>query len=178
MKKKNIILGAVAGLALTLSSFTFLSTLDWNIDTTHSIKFSTEDAEGIFKTLEGKVKFDTEKLGESSFDLKVAVSSINTGNGMKNSHAVSPNWFDADKYPNITFKSSKFTKTKEGYDVTGKLTIKDKSKTMTLPFTFDKNTFKGTFNVDRLYFGVGGMEGKQSHVGQSLKIDFSVPVKH
>lgn len=177
MKKKNIILGSLAGVAFTLMSFAFITATNWKIDTGYSIEFSTEDAEGVFKTLSGDMEFDADKLGEAKFNMKVAVNSINTGNGMKNKHAVSSDWFNAEKYPNITFTSTKFTKGKKGYEVEGKLTIKDKSKTVKIPFTFEKNSFKGSFKVDRLYFGVGTMEGKQSHVGQYLKIEFNVPVK-
>lgn len=176
MKNNKGLFALLTVVLVSLSSFTIMKAMEWKISKEHKVAFSTEDAEGVFTDLKGSIDFNADDLGKSSFDLKVGVASINTGNGMKNKHAVSSDWFDAEKYPNISFKSKSVTETKKGYAVTGKLTIKDKSKEITIPFTFDKNIFKGGFSVDRLYFGVGTMEGKQSHVGQNLKIEFNVPV--
>lgn len=176
MKNNKGLFAILSVVLISLSSFTIMKAMDWKIGKDHKVAFETEDAKGIFSDLKGTINFDAADLGKSSFDLKVGVASINTGNGMKNKHAVSADWFDAEKYPNITFKSSKIKQTKSGFEIAGKLTIKDKSKNIVIPCTFDKGTFKGGFSVDRLYFGVGTMEGKQSHVGQHLKIDFNVPV--
>ena len=107
---KNIIL---ASSILILSAFTISSSLNWTISEGYEIKFSsaTGDPEGIFKTITGDIQFDDKDLGSSKCDLTIDVNSINTGNGMKNKHAKGKKWFDADNYPNIEFKSAKFSKT-------------------------------------------------------------------
>ena len=146
---KNIIL---ASSILILSGFTISSSLNWTISEGYEIKFSssTGDPEGIFKTINGDIQFNENDLASSKFDIRVNVNSINTGNGMQNKHAISAKWFDADKYPNIEFKSSNFSKTETGYSVTGTMKMHGVNKEMTLPFTFSNNVFKSTFPLIEL----------------------------
>ena len=60
----------------------------------------------------------------TQFNLKIDVKSISTGNGMMNKKAQIAEWFDAAKYPQIKYVSSKIEKSGDGYNVIGKLTIK------------------------------------------------------
>lgn len=159
-----------------LSSFTILNSVSWTISEDHSIKFSGTDVEGVFKTLEGDIHFDAENLEASNASFTVKVSSINTGNGMKNKHAVSPKWFDADKYPNITFKSSKITKAGDGYEASGTMEIHGTKKEITVPFTFSDNVFKSQFSVNRLDYGVGTMKGMSKKVSNAIQLDLTIPV--
>ena len=169
---KNIIL---ASSILILSAFTISSSLNWTISEGYEIKFSssTGDPEGIFKTINGDIQFNENDLASSKFDFKVDVNSINTGNGMQNKHAISAKWFDAEKYPNIEFKSSKFSKTKTGYAVTGTMKMHGVNKEMTLPFTFSNNVFKSTFSVNRIDFKIGESMKK---VSDDIKLEVSLPV--
>ncbi|MGB1318782.1 MAG: YceI family protein, partial [Flavobacteriales bacterium] len=91
---------AVVISVVTLSAFTTLEIVDWKITDGYSIKFSGTDAEGVFKTFTGDIQFDENDLASSNCSLQIDVSSINTGNGMKNKHAISDKWFDAKQFPN------------------------------------------------------------------------------
>jgi|TARA_R110000737_G_scaffold352891_1_gene400898 polyisoprenoid-binding protein YceI len=173
---KNIQHLFLAASITLLSAFTISESIDWKISSNHSIKFSGTDAEGIFKTMSGDVAFDEANLSASKFDFKIDVKSINTGNGMKNKHAVSDKWFDADKFPNIEFKSKSFTKSKTGYTVTGSLKMHGIEKSVTIPFTFSSNTFKAKFSVNRLDYKIGTMEGMMKKVSNEIKLDVSIPV--
>lgn len=144
----------------------------WKISTGNNIEFSSEDASGIFKTLSGNIRFSTDDLEMSKFDLKIKVSSINTGNGMQNKHAIGGDWFDATKYPYMTFTSTNIVKTKSGYKAIGKLKIKNTTKTVSIPFRFESNTFIGGFRVNRVDYGVGS----DDEVSRTIKINFSIPV--
>lgn len=53
--------------------------------------------------------------------MSIDVASINTGNGMKNSHAKGATWFDVEKYPTINFVSSAISKSATGYEAKGTL---------------------------------------------------------
>ncbi|MEJ6798568.1 MAG: YceI family protein [Crocinitomicaceae bacterium] len=169
---KNIIL---ASSILILSAFTINSSINWTISEGYEIKFSssTGDTEGIFKTINGDIQFDENDLTSSKFDFKVDVNSINTGNGMKNKHAISAKWFDAEKFPNIQFQSSKFSKTKTGYSVTGTMKMHGVNKEMTLPFTFSNNVFKSIFSVNRIDFNIGE---SMEEVSDYIKLEVSLPV--
>lgn len=161
---------------IVLSAFTFKSSVNWKISDGYSVKFSGTDAEGIFKDLEGDVQFDKANPESASLMFTVAVNSINTGKGMKNKHAVSDKWFDAETYPNITFKSSSVSKEGDAYKVTGIMSIHGVSKEMTIPFAFNNNSFSSQFSVNRLDFGVGTMKGMSKKVSNEIKLDVTIPV--
>lgn len=166
----------VAGALVLFSAFTISSTMNWKISEKHAVKFSGTEVEGIFKTLEGDVTFNQNDLSESSFSFTIDVNSINTGNGMKNKHAVSDKWFDAEKYPNITFKSSKIFKDGDQLKVKGIMDIHGVSKEMTIPFSFSNNEIKANFSVQRLDFKVGTMEGMSKKVSDKISLDVIIPL--
>lgn len=174
MKTTKFLLASTA--IIVLSAFTFKSSVNWKISEGYSIKFSGTDAEGIFKDLEGDVQFDNANPESSSFMFTVAVNSINTGKGMKNKHAVSDKWFDAEKYPNITFKSNSVSKQGDAFIVTGNMNIHGVSKEMTIPFAFNDNSFTSQFSVNRMDFGVGTMKGMSAKVSNEIKLDVTIPV--
>lgn len=167
---------ALAALVIILSAFTISESLSWKISDDYSIKFSGTEVEGIFKDLKGNIAFDENDLPSSKVSFVIAVSSINTGNGTKNKHAVSDKWFDADAYPTIKFDSKKFTKSTSGYQVTGNMEIHGITKEMTIPFVFVSNTFKSKFSVNRLDFKVGTMEGMSKKVSNEIMLEVAIPV--
>lgn len=173
---KHLSFAVLVGVTLLLSAFTTINSINWKITDGYSIKFKGKDAEGIFKTMTGDISFDENDLSSSKFLVSVDVSSINTGNGMKNKHAKSAKWFDATKYPSITFISSKTSKSADGYLVEGTLEMHGVKKQITIPFTFVSSSFKGSFNVNRMDFGIGTMEGMSKKVSNEIALEISVPV--
>ena len=171
---KKLIYPMAALALLAASAFTVVKSQDWKINDTYSIKFDGGDPSGEFKGLKGTVKFDPADLPGSKFDASIDVASINTGNGMKNTHAKSEKWFDADKYPLIKFTSSSITKTATGYAAAGTLEMHGVQKPATIPFTFDNNTFTGSFEVNRMDFNINTAE--PAHGGSKFKVDITVPV--
>ena len=155
-------------------AFAFTTALQsYKIGAKHDVKFDSKDASGIFSELSGDIEFDSNDLSKSKFDLKIGVASINTGNALQNKHAKSDKWFDAEKYPNITFTSNKFEKTDAGYKATGTLEIKGVKKNTTIPFTFKNNAFNAKFSVDRNDFNIGK---PSADVGNVIDIDATIPV--
>jgi len=174
MKKILFSLTLLVSLAVI---FAFVTPINWQIGTGYSIKFSSADASGIFKTFKGNIVFDEQNPAASKFDVTIDVASINTGNGLQNKHAKEEEWFDAAKYPVIKFTSKKIAKAGTGYQVTGDLEIKGVKKEISFPFTFkaagSAGTFAGTFTVNRNDFHIGKPGGD---VGESIKVEVSVPV--
>ena len=173
---KKLIFSMAAGLCFaTLLAFTFAQS--WKITDKYNIRFSSNEASGIFKTFKGSIVFDVNDLPSSKFDVTIDVTSINTGNGLQNKHAKGEEWFDAAKYPVIRFTSKKMLKTAAGYQVTGDLQMKGVTKEITIPFMFrqagNSGTFNGTFMVNRNDFHIGKPGGE---VEDQIKIEVSVPV--
>ncbi|SFE04631.1 Polyisoprenoid-binding protein YceI [Chitinophaga sp. CF118] len=174
---KRALYPVAALLIILASAFTFAAAQDWKIGDGYSVKFSASGASGIFKTLKGDISFDEKNLAASKFNVTIDVASINTGNGLKNTHAKGGNWFEAKKYPVITFTSKEITKAGNGYSAKGTLEMHGVKKEITIPFTFARNgnggTFSGKFDVNRTDFGIGSPGGK---VDDIIKLEVTVPV--
>jgi polyisoprenoid-binding protein YceI len=168
---------SMATLLVITAVFAFSVAQKWAIADKYSIKFSSSEVAGIFKTFSGSIDFDEQNPASSKFDVSIDVNSINTGNGLQNKHAKGDEWFDAAKYPAIKYTSKKIVKAGAAYQVTGDLTIKGVTKEYTIPFTFKKAvagaTFNGSFTVNRSDFKIGKPGGE---VGEQIKIDVAVPV--
>jgi polyisoprenoid-binding protein YceI len=171
---KKSIFPAMTLALLIASAFTFFQSVDWKIADNYSVKFDGGDPAGEFTGLKGTIKFDANNLAVSSFDCTVDVASINTGNGMKNTHAKSDKWLDAAKYPVIHFSSKSIKKTESGFEALGTLDFHGVQKEITLPFTFTNNVFDGTIEINRLDYNINTAE--PNHGAKVLKVSINVPV--
>jgi polyisoprenoid-binding protein YceI len=171
---KRLTYPIAAFLLIIGSAFTVVNTQDWKIADGYSVKFDGGDPSGEFSGLKGTVSFDPSDLAGSKFDATIDVATINTGNGMKNTHAKSEKWFDAEKYPTIQFTSSSITKTATGYETKGMLSMHGVQKEIVIPFTFESNVFKTSFQVNRLDYNINTAE--PNHGSSTFKVDISVPV--
>jgi polyisoprenoid-binding protein YceI len=171
---KKLIYPVTALMLIIASAFTVVNTQNWKIGEDYSIKFNGGDPSGEFKGLKGNISFDPADLAGSKFDVTVDVATINTGNGMKNTHAKSAMWFDAEKYPVIKFTSSAISKTADGFEAKGTMDMHGVQKEISIPFTFDNNTFKGSIEVNRMDYNINTAE--PDHGAQKFKLDISVPV--
>ena len=101
------------------------------------IRHFASKVSGRFSDFEGSIQADPAKPEASSVAFTIKTASIDTNNGNRDNDLRSPNFFDATKFPEISFKSSKMTATgKDQYAVTGTLTMHGVSKEVTLPVTF------------------------------------------
>lgn len=167
---------SLLGVVFLLSAFTLHQLTSWEIGKNYSIKFSGDRVSGNFTKFKGIIDFDADKLDQAKFDLTIDVKSINTGNSMMDDHAIGEDWFHAEKYPQIKFVSSKFSKTLNGFNVTGNMTIHGITKEITIPFNFNNNNFTSKFEINRTDYQIGSAKGMQGFVGLILKIEVSVPV--
>lgn len=172
MKKHFYAFAAI--MVLLASAFTAFQSMDWKIAENYSVKFDGGDPSGEFKGLKGTISFDPNNLKDSKFEVSIEVATINTGNGMKNTHAMSEKWLDAPKFPLITFTSKEIAKTSTGYEAKGTLDMHGVQKEITLPFTFDNNIFAGHISVNRMDYNINTAE--PNHGGQIMKVDIQVPV--
>lgn len=120
------------------------------------------DVKGSFTGIQGLINFDWQTPGNGSMDITIDASTVNTDNALRDEHLKDEGYFDVKNYPDIHFRSSKITGSgKSGsYVVTGKLTIKGRSKDISIPFTAvqqnEEVLFKGSFKLNRKDFGIGG----------------------
>jgi polyisoprenoid-binding protein YceI len=133
------------------------------------------DVTGKFTGVQGDITFDPANLSTANFDVSIDGSSVNTDNSLRDSHLRGESYFDVKNYPRIHFVSTKVTGGKSGaFVITGKLTIKKQTKVISFPFSAtasaDGYQFKGTFNINRKDFDVGGTSTVSNELEVSLNI--------
>nr|WP_295928366.1 YceI family protein [uncultured Dyadobacter sp.] len=162
---------------LIVSAYAFAAMSEWRIAEGYSIRFDGKYAHGTFGKMEGRIRFDPAAIGDAHFEASVDVSSIDTGIELKNKHAKSDKWFDAAKYPFITFQSESVARTDTGFIVHGDLELRGIKKAIAIPFGFrqsgTQSQFYGKFKVNRGDFGIGKVNGKES---DSTAVEVTVPV--
>src|SRR3569833_1976755 len=111
----------------------------YQIDSAHSsVHFSVRhlmlsNVRGSFSGIKGAVKFDPAQPERSTVETEIGVSTISTNDEKRDAHLKSPDFFDSEKYPKITFRSTKVDKTgSNSYSVTGDLTIHGVTKPITI----------------------------------------------
>ncbi|HXB43227.1 MAG TPA: YceI family protein [Puia sp.] len=131
---------------------------------------------GSFRGLQGDIIFDINDLAKASLSVSIDANTVNTGNDTRDNHLRQDSYFDVKNYPRISFVSTKVsTSDKTGVLlIFGKLTIKNQTKDISFPFTATPNgngyLFKGTFNINRKDFGVGGT----STISNNLEVQLAV----
>ncbi|RYG38517.1 polyisoprenoid-binding protein [bacterium] len=99
---------------------------------------------GRFNAFSAKVHEDPKDLNKSTVEFSAKIDSIDTGVAPRDTHLKAPEYFDAAKFADLTFKSTKVAKAKNGYVLTGDLTIKGNTKKITIPFKhYGPYTMKG-----------------------------------
>jgi polyisoprenoid-binding protein YceI len=112
----------------------------YNFDKAHSfIGFKVRhmgliEVPGFFRDFTGTVNFDATDISKSSVEFTAKATSVDTGVAARDNHLRTADFFEVAKYPDITFKSTKVQKKGKGYLLSGDLTMKAVTKSITFPF--------------------------------------------
>lgn len=191
--KKLLITAATSLLVMSASA-----QVNWKVDASHSkLGFSVthlmvSETEGKFKVYEGSVSSKSEMdFTDAKIEFSADVASINTEDEKRDGHLKSPDFFDAEKYPKITFKATSMkpsAKSKTTYVLTGDLTMHGVTKKVTFtavgaskivkdPYGNIKNGFKVTGTINRKDFGLTwnmALEAGGVIVSEDVKIDLNI----
>lgn len=191
--KKALILSA----ALIVGIGSFAQSNIWKTDNSHSnVKFSVShlvvsDVEGNFKSFAGTVQSSKPDFTDAVIDFTVDINSINTDNEGRDKHLKSDDFFNAEKFPQMKFKSTSFKKVSGNkYALEGDLTIRDVTKrvkfdvvyggTVKDPWGNIKAGFKATGVVNRFDYNLkwntlteagGAVVGKEVNI--TLNLEFA-----
>jgi len=142
MKAFRPVLASVALLAAT-GTAVLADPVTYQIDPSHSqvgfnVRHFFSRVPGRFNEFSGSVTYDDKDVSKSSVDVVIKTASINTNNDRRDNHLRSPDFFAADSFPEITFKSTKVTpgSDKTKFKVDGNLTIHGITRPVTLDATF------------------------------------------
>lgn len=138
---RNVI-ALVAGTALSALVALPLAAEVHTIDAGHSdvsfqVRHLVSQVRGKFNEYQGKIELNPAKLESSTVEFTIKAASIDTGVADRDKHLRAEDFFFVEKYPEITFKSQSIKSTgKDTYAVTGPLTMRGVTKTVTLPVTY------------------------------------------
>jgi polyisoprenoid-binding protein YceI len=166
----------------------------WTIDAAHTrVGFVARHAmvtkvRGSFKEFEGSAVVDGHDFSQSSATLKINVASIDTRNEQRDGHLRSNDFLAMDDFPEITFVSTGVTKTgATSLELTGDLTIKGVTRSITVPFEFEglatdpygsvRAGFDGAVTINRKDYGItwnAALETGGVLVSDKIVLEFEV----
>jgi polyisoprenoid-binding protein YceI len=135
MKKINSLLALILFVSAAYAQTT------WNIDKAHSkigfnvVHMMVSEVEGNFKDFEGKVVSPSADFDGADIEFVAKVASIDTENENRDKHLKSPDFFEAEKYPEVKFVG-KLVKAGGKYQLKGKLTMKETTKDVAFDVTY------------------------------------------
>ena len=136
--------------------------------------------EGKFGKFSVQLAFDAAKPNEGRVQVELDLSSIDTGSEEANDEVKSKGWFDVKNHPTARFVSSAVKSLGPGrYELSGKLTIKGRTRDVVAPFTFKPAgqgaLFDGAFVLKRLDFAIGeGVWSDTDTVANEVLVKFRI----
>lgn len=162
----------------------------WTIDPKSSLTFSASQVgsivSGRFPTWTGEIVLDPSSLATSRIDIRIDTRPASTNNRDVDSLMKGPNFLDVQKFPEARFVSTAISGSGERYQANGKLTIRDVTRDVVLPFTLTiaddpgqpgrlRGTARGRLVIKRLDYGVGRNEwAATGQVADEVTIDLNV----
>lgn len=167
----------------------------WQIDPPHtSVEFKVRHlmvswVKGVFSEVEGTAEIDDTNLSQAGVSVKIATASVDTNNKKRDDHLRSPDFFDAAKYPTMTFKSKQLVvENGQPVKIVGDLTIRDVSREIELavedfspvvkgPWGNNRRGASATTEINRKDYGLNWskvMETGGLVVGDEVKITLEV----
>ncbi|WP_156290522.1 YceI family protein [Oceanobacillus salinisoli] len=167
----------------------------WTVDAVHSeIGFSVKHmmiskAKGTFEKYDAVIEADPADLTDSTVEITIDASSVNTRNEGRDDHLRSADFFDVENHPSITFKATDIKKSSDSnYDLTGDLTIRGTTKPVTVDVTFEGISkdpmsgdtvagFSGEAKINRKDYGLtwnAAVETGGVLVADEVKINFEL----
>ncbi len=162
--KTQIMKKIVFILCLLSSLFSFGQTYNTS-DAESSLAFTIKNfgskVNGSMKGIKGTLVWNAQNLAACKFAVTADATTIFTDNSGRDKHLKKEDYFNVDKFPTVSFTSSKFSLVKTGlWQVEGLLTIKGTSKLVTIQFTAVQGTnnitLEGSLQINRRDYNVGG----------------------
>lgn len=188
--KRKMFLKTLA-LALLLPALVLAAPAAYKVDADHSsvgfsIRHFVSNVTGRFGDFEGAIKYDKDNPAASSVEFTVKTASIDTGNADRDNHLRAADFFDAPKFPTMTFTSTKVAaKGANTLEVTGNFTMHGVTKQITIPVEFlgtvktprgEKAGFETHFTINRKEYGVNWNNVMDSGpvLGDEVKINIDI----
>ncbi len=177
----------ISAASITAALITPLQAAPYNIDPAHSfVTFKIQHLgmswlHGGFNNVTGTVEYDADNADASSINMEIDTTSIDTNHAERDKHLRGSDFLEVEFYPTATFKSTSFVANETGGTMTGDLTIKDSTKSVSFdvskigegadPWGGYRVGFSGTLDITRADFGIDYNLGPAS---ASMELTLSV----
>ncbi len=190
MLKKSLVLFLV-----TIFFISAYATTPLSVDSAHSnvgfrvpIMGGMAQVSGKFSQFNVNLNYDEADITKSTVEATIKADSISTGIAGRDNHLKTADFFDAAKYPDITFKSKKIEKKGKAFLMTGDFTMHGITKEISFPFTtfgncYDKKAakatlpcgFNATLKIDRRDYGISyGRKDNPDFIGNIVDVDLNM----
>jgi polyisoprenoid-binding protein YceI len=164
----------------------------WSIDTAHSVmnfkvRHLFSKVGGSFEQWEGSLEFDGENPASLTANVMIQTASVNTDNAKRDGHLKSPDFFDAEQFPTISFVSKKVEQGEDGWALVGDFTMHGVTQEIAIPFEFygagkdpwggTRAGFSASFTVNRKDFGIEWnktLDSGGAMLGDEVVIDLEI----
>jgi polyisoprenoid-binding protein YceI len=163
----------------------------WTIDNTHSgvgfqVRHFVSKVRGRFTQVKGTITADEHAWQHGVVDVEIATRSIDTDNDRRDNHLRSSDFFAADSFPTIRFRSTRIERSGDAAKIHGNLTMRGVTKPVVLDGSFtglmksgqgDRVGFEASATINRLDYGVKynrAVEGGGTLLGDDVKIEINV----
>jgi polyisoprenoid-binding protein YceI len=190
---KQILLSALT----IIAAITANAQTNWSLDNSHSnVKFTIthmiiSELEGNFKTYNGTVTSAADDFQNANIEFNVDVNSINTDDEKRDGHLKGADFFNAEKFPMMKFKSTSFKKVNEkNYSLEGDLTIREVTKKVKFDVVYNglvkdpwgntKAGFKAKSKINRFDYGLkwnAAVEAGGLVVSNEVEISLNIELK-
>ncbi len=158
-----------------------MSTTKWALDPTHSeVQFKVKhlmiaNVSGDFKKFDAAVETTGEDFSTAKINFSADINSISTNNEQRDGHLKTGDFFEAEKYPQIKFESTKLEKVDaENYKLHGNFTMKGVSKAEILDVEFGGIVAKDPWGNTRAGFTINGKINRQDYGVGSIGVSDEV----
>lgn len=167
----------------------------YQVDSSHStVGFAVKHlgvatVRGKFTKFEGTFEGPDEDISAARGEVKIEVASLTTENEQRDAHLRSADFFEADRYPFLTFRLTSVDRSGDAYKVRGELTIKDVTRPVVLDATVEgpvPDPFGGkerlgvtaTGNINRMDYGLNwnGVAGAVPVAGHNVRLDIDAAI--
>lgn len=132
------------------------------------------EIKGSISGIGGEVDFDPDHLADSKISLTFDMTKVVPPGSQAKREIVKSDWLDTSKYPTGSFTSKFIEKDGDSFIVKGNLKLRDVINEIVIPFKVNDRVATGTFDIDRLDYGIGAGFPDDSSVKRGVSIRFNV----
>lgn len=175
--RKAVVLGLALGLVFGIGPSALAETARYDVDRDHSaIEFRVahmvvSKTQGRFMDYQGFIEMDPDALTVKTIEATIKTASVNTNHEKRDAHLRGPDFFNADKFPTMTYRLTSSRKVGEGYRAVGELTLLGVTKEITLVGTFNGVAKDPWGNIRAGFTAEGKLNRKDFGMNWSKQLD-------